>query len=46
MHLPHLLRAYSRAIEDLNKEWFDKSYNEGWNDAFDGWNDALESIKK
>ena len=38
MHLPHLVRAYSNIIED-DKEWHDKSYNEGWNDA-------LESLKK
>ena len=38
MHLPHLVRAYSNMI-DYDKEWHDKSYNEGWNDA-------LESLKK
>ena len=38
MHLPHLVRAYSNIIKD-DKEWHDKSYNEGWNDA-------LESLKK
>jgi len=38
MHLTHLVRAYSNIIED-DKEWHDKSYNEGWNDA-------LESLKK
>ena len=38
MHLLHLVRAYSKLLEE-NKEWHDKSYNEGWNDA-------LESLKK
>ena len=38
MHLPHLVRAYSNMM-DYDKEWHDKSYNEGWNDA-------LESLKK
>ena len=38
MHLPHLVRAYSNMM-DYDKEWQDKSYNEGWNDA-------LESLKK
>jgi hypothetical protein len=38
MHLPHLVRAYSNMLI-YDKEWNDKSYNEGWNDA-------LESLKK
>ena len=37
MHLPHLLRGYSRLIEET---WDER---EGYND---GWNDALESLKK
>jgi len=38
MHLPHLVRAYSKLIEDF--KYFDKcSYTEGWNAA-------LESLKK
>ena len=36
MHLPHLLRAYSRLIDTWDER-------EGYND---GWNDALESLKK
>ena len=36
MHLPHLMRAYSRLIDTWDER-------EGYND---GWNDALESIKK
>jgi|TARA_R100000656_G_scaffold89487_1_gene65273 hypothetical protein len=36
MHLPHLMRAYSKLVES----WDDR---EGYND---GWNDALESLKK
>jgi len=38
MHLPHLIRAYSNMLI-YDKEWNDKSYNEGWNDA-------LEQLKK
>jgi|TARA_R100000081_G_C4719035_1_gene116991 hypothetical protein len=38
MHLPHLVRAYSNMLI-YDKEWNDKSYNEGWNDA-------LEQLKK
>jgi len=33
-----LVRAYSNMLI-YDKEWNDKSYNEGWNDA-------LESLKK
>jgi|TARA_R110000824_G_scaffold14927_2_gene63233 hypothetical protein len=36
MHLPHLLRAYSKLIETWDER-------EGYND---GWNDALDSLKK
>ena len=36
MHLPHLLRAYSRLIDTWDER-------EGYND---GWNAALESLKK
>ena len=36
MHLPHLMRAYSRLIDTWDER-------EGYKD---GWNDALESIKK
>ena len=34
MHLPHLVRAYSNMM-DYDKEWQDKSSNEGWNDALE-----------
>ena len=36
MHLPHLMRSYTRLIDTWDER-------EGYND---GWNDALESIKK
>jgi hypothetical protein len=36
MHLPHLLRAYSKLVETWDER-------EGYND---GWNDALDSLKK
>ena len=36
MHLPHLLRAYSRLIDTWDER-------EGYND---GYNDALDSLKK
>ena len=42
MHLPHLLRAYSRLI-DTDKLVEKLNEREGYND---GWNDALDSLKK
>ena len=36
MHLPHLMRAYSKLVETWDER-------EGYND---GWNDALESLKE